>query len=92
MIYYSTNWMGPINLKWLKDNGFDWRGGRIDVRGDNLGPYGEEIGVPVIDSDSWYKLQEWCHTYRTEEIDWDILNTFQNNTGHKIKFWRKHES
>jgi len=81
--------MGPVNLKWVKENGENWCGGRIDIRGTVCGPYGEEVGVPIIDSESWYMLQEWCHTYTTEEIDWDILNTFQKQTGHTITFWNK---
>ena len=32
MITYSINWMGPINKKWLDENGSHWAGGRIDIR------------------------------------------------------------
>ena len=32
-IRYSTNYMGPINMDWIKEHGSDWAGGRIDLYG-----------------------------------------------------------
>lgn len=91
MIHYSTNWMGPINMEWIRTNGVGWAGGRIDIRGpeDKVGPYGEEVGVPVMDHKSWSLLQDWLDTYQTEEIDYKVLETFQDKTGRKITFWKE---
>ena len=32
MVTYSTNWMGPINQKWVEEHGDCWSAGRIDIR------------------------------------------------------------
>jgi hypothetical protein len=45
-----------------------------------------EIAVPPIDEESWYMLSEWLDTYESEEVDYDILNTFVRKTGRKINF------
>jgi len=86
LIRYSTNWMGPINLGWIKQHGDNWATGRIDMRGDSLGAYGGEVGVPPIDQKDWKLLSEWLDGYETDEPDYDVLNTFQRMTGHKITF------
>ena len=59
------------------------------MRGGKLGPYGDEVGVPIIDGDSWNKLSAWLEDYSTAEPDHDVLNTFQEQTGHTITFWRE---
>lgn len=89
MVSYSTNWMGPINLKWIQENGDNWMAGRIDMRGDSLGPYGDEVGVPPIDKRDWQRLTDWLDTYETEEPDYNVLETFQKETGRTVTFWRK---
>lgn len=89
MIQYSTNWMGPISKKFFDEHGDGWMGGRIDMYGDSLGPYGDEVGVPILDRKSWKLLSDWLDTYETEEPDYDVLNTFQKETGHTITFFRR---
>ena len=83
MITYSTNWMGPLSLEWFDQYGHGWAMGRIDIYG---GPWPLEIAVPPIDEESWYMLSEWLDTYESEEVDYDILNTFVRKTGRKINF------
>jgi hypothetical protein len=31
-------------------------------------------------------LSDWLSTYKSEEVDYDILNTFVRETGRKIRF------
>jgi len=81
--------MGPINLDWIKQHGDNWAGGRIDMYGDALGPYGDEVGVPIMDGESWKLLTKWLDTYVTEDPDYNVIQTFQDRTGHKITFWQK---
>lgn len=89
MITYNTNWMGPVNLKWIEEHGDNWMAGRIDMYGESLGNYDEAIGVPLIDKKDWQALSEWLGTYMTEEPDYDVLNTFQEKTGHIITYLDK---
>jgi len=89
MIDYSSNWMGPLRKDWINKNGDGWVGGRIDMRGESLDPYGDEVAVPIIDVESWRLLSEWLYTYETEHPDYDVLNTFQQETGRTIIFWKK---
>ena len=67
-IDYSTNQIGPINKTWCDEHGSDWAGGRIDLYGDNLGPYGDEIGLPIMKTEDWYRFSEWLETFHTEKI------------------------
>ena len=65
-IYYSSNWMGPINKAWCDKNGSDWAGGRIDIRGDSLeNPYGEEVGLPIMKSEDWLRFSDWLEGFYT---------------------------
>jgi hypothetical protein len=58
---YRTNWMGPVNLDFIKKNGGGWAGGRIDVYcDDDTDPLYEdtyrgrdEIGLPIMSGESW---------------------------------------
>ena len=75
-VRYSTNWMGPVSLNWYSDRGLDYNTepyscGRIDVRGGDLGPYGDELGVPPIRSEDWKRLSDWLDTFETDEM-WEF--------------------
>jgi len=87
MITYSTNWMGPVRKDFYDNYGPNWACGRIDMRGESLGPYGDEVGVPIIDGESWKLLTEWLRTYRTESPDYKVIEMFQKKTGHSITFF-----
>lgn len=70
-ISYSTNWMGPINSKWYKDRNLElWTycSGRIDCRGGDLGPYGDEIGLPPMLTEDWNSFSEWLDTLETDTM------------------------
>lgn len=42
--------------------------GRIDVRGGDIGPYGDEIGVPPMKEDSWGRFGKWLGTFETDDV------------------------
>jgi hypothetical protein len=41
--------------------------GRIDVMGTD-DPYGEEIGVPPMRSEDWYRFGVWLETFETDAV------------------------
>ena len=41
--------------------------GRIDVMGTD-DPYGEEIGVPPMRSEDWYRFGVWLDTFETDDV------------------------
>jgi hypothetical protein len=63
-VYYSTNWMGPINLEWIKEHGEGWSAGRIDIYGEGL--YPDEIGLPPMKSEDWGRFSNWLDTFETD--------------------------
>lgn len=65
MIHYSLNWMGPINEKFIRENGIHWSAGRIDISGEI---YGMSYSVPVMHTGDWNKLSLWLREYQTEEL------------------------
>lgn len=68
-VTYSTNWMGPINSEWIKENGEGWSAGRIDIRGviDGDGIY-DEMRLPPMKSGSWRSFSDWLDTVTTETV------------------------
>lgn len=64
---YSTNWMGPINKAWVDKNGSNWSGGRIDISGPDTGMFGDEMGVPIMDSADWCRLSNWLINFETSK-------------------------
>ena len=89
MIHYSTNWMGPINTGWIKENGTDWSGGRIDVFGDGIEP--TEIGLPVMKTEDWRRFTPWLDKFTTVERVWtldEIVKEYET-TNPKITWWKK---
>jgi hypothetical protein len=45
--------------------------GRIDVRGGDTGPYGDEIGVPPMRSEDWETFGIWLETFETDDM-WNL--------------------
>lgn len=45
--------------------------GRIDVRGGDTGPYGDEIGVPPMRSEDWETFGAWLETFETDDM-WNL--------------------
>jgi len=40
--------------------------GRIDCRGEDLGPYGDEIGVGPMKAEDWHRFGKWLNTFETD--------------------------
>lgn len=65
-ITYSTNWMGPINKKWVDEHGSNWAGGRIDIRENvDTSGYSEEELENMSDAEyySLYQLSPFGEEY-----------------------------
>jgi len=45
-----------------------WAGGRIDIRGEGLGPYGDEVGLPIMRGDCYRQFSDWLDTVCTENV------------------------
>ena len=90
-IHYNTNWMGPINMEWIRRNGEGWSIGRIDCRGKGLDMYGEELDLPPMKSDDWHRFSEWLWNFSTDTL-WtlDELVEVYEITNPKIT-WLKNE-
>lgn len=89
MISYSTNWMGPINAQWIRENGDHWAGGRIDISGTSY-TYGVEIGLPVMHQSDWNRFSDWLRTFETDTV-WTIteLTEEYEKTNPKITWWKR---
>ena len=90
-VKYSTNWMGPIQAKWIKENGKDWAAGRIDIYGDGVPEY-EEIGLSIMKGKDWVRFTKWVEQLTTPEI-WTHDQIIQAYEFHnpKITWWKEHE-
>lgn len=92
MVTYSTNWMGPINQKWVEEHGDCWSAGRIDIcdsskEGDDR--WGEYSLAPMHGED-WNALGYWLWEMQTEEV-WSyekLIEHFQYWYGKEIR-WQK---
>ena len=62
--------------------------GRIDCRGDGLGPFGDEIGVDPMTSESWNRFGNWLNTFETDAM-WTLeeLVEMYERTNPKIEWW-----
>ena len=91
LISYSTNWMGPINYDWIRENGDYWSGGRIDVHGVPDEPYGWEMALPTMHNKSYGLLQQFLLGFRTEEVltHKQLFTEFERTTGHEIIWFDK---
>lgn len=89
-VSYSTNWMGPINRKWIEEHGDCWAGGRIDIYGVPGEHYPIEYGLPVMHTEDWNALSDWLDDLETEEL-WsfeDLIGNFQLIHDTKIRWWK----
>lgn len=81
-IRYSTNWMGPVNRKWYHDKGlapWSYAAGRIDCRGEGLGPYGEELYLAPMLAEDWGRFSKWLNTFETDAMWYikDIIELYE---------------
>ena len=47
-----------------------WYGGRIDIYGTG-DPYGDEMGLPIMDGPSYKGFSEWLEKFETETV-WNL--------------------
>ena len=88
-IWYSTNWMGPINLEWIKENGEHWSGGRIDIRGTG-DPYGDETSCPIMHTEDYNSLSDWLDTFETDTVwNWVELIREYEKTHSRIRLFHE---
>ena len=55
--------------------------GRIDCRGDGLGPFGDELGVPTMLAEDWGRFSKWLKTFETDAM-WnfkDIIELYERD-------------
>jgi hypothetical protein len=62
--------------------------GRIDCRGDGLGPFGDEIGLDLMKAEDWYRFGKWLNTVETDDL-WtmDQLVELYERANPKIEWW-----
>ena len=87
-IRYSTNYMGPINMDWIKEHGSDWAGGRIDVYGTDS-DYPDELGLPIMKAVDYNKFSDWLETVETDAV-WTLQQLVEQyeKTNSKIVWHR----
>lgn len=93
MISYSTNWMGPINMKWIEEHGDCWSAGRIDIRDSNKPGYDgwDEYGLAPMHTEDWNALGDFLWNFESEELipyD-DLIELFEEDYGKKIRWMDK---
>ena len=90
MISYSTNWMGPINQKWIEEHGDCWAAGRIDIYGVPGEHYPIEYGLSPMHREDWNTLSDWLNDLETHEL-WkldDLITQYEQDSGRKIRWWK----
>jgi hypothetical protein len=62
--------------------------GRIDCRGDDLGQFGDEIGLDPMKDESWAQFGKWLNTFETDYM-WtlDQLVELYERENPKIEWW-----
>ena len=81
--------MGPINYNWTQRNGDHWSGGRIDIRGNTVSDYGDEIALPIMHSEDWNSFSAWLDNYTSAEpqtLD-EILKVYYNEGNAEIRWF-----
>jgi len=64
--------------------------GRIDCRGDGLGPFGDEIGVDPMKAEDWHRFGKWLNTFETDFM-WtleELVELYERNNP-KIQWWKE---
>jgi len=91
MITYSTNWMGPINSKWIEEHGDCWAAGRIDIYGVPNEPYPIEYGLPPMHNEDWASFSEWLDDFETERLfSFDeLVAQYEQESGTVIRWWKE---
>lgn len=63
--------------------------GRIDIHGTD-DPH-LEMGVPLMEEESWLKLQAFLHDFKSEDVltREQLFDIFEKQTAYRIKFFNK---
>ena len=92
MVTYSTNWMGPINKKWIEEHGDQWSAGRIDIRDDSKDGYDgwDEYFLAPMHTEDWNALSNFLNRLHGESIiPYDsLILLFEAEYGKSIR-WAK---
>lgn len=88
MITYNTNWMGPINQKWIEEHGNCWSAGRIDISGEPDNPWGSEYGVAPMHTEDWNALGDFLWDFKSEELIpyEELIELFEQHYGKKVRW------
>ena len=80
--------MGPINQKWIEENGDCWSSGRIDIYGVPGEDYPLEYGLPAMHVEDWHDFSGWLDDFETHEL-WefdDIIAQYEQERDTKIRW------
>ena len=64
--------------------------GRIDCRSEDLGRYGDEIGVGPMKAEDWHRFGKWLDTFETDFM-WsleELVELYERNNP-KIQWWEE---
>lgn len=84
---YSLIYMGPINKKWIEENGSNWSGGRIECYdSENSFGWSNEEHPILIDSKDWYDFDNWLEELETPNIfsKEELIKKFEEDTKTKV--------
>ena len=97
MITYSTNWMGPVSIRWYEERGLDHKRiqyccGRIDIRDDSEQGYAgwDEYGLSPMPAEDWNALSDFLWDLTTEyKLGYnELIEMFEQHYGKSIR-WMK---
>ena len=100
MITYSTNWMGPVNLRWYEERGLleadgvtpkiTYSAGRIDIRDSSKHGYDGwyEYSVAPMHGEDWNALGDYLWDLTTEELlSYNtLIEQFETHYGKRIRW------
>ena len=94
MITYSTNWMGPVSLRWYAERGISpdvhYSCGRIDIRDSSKDGYDgwDEYSVAPMHTEDWNALSDFLDRLHGETvIPYDtLIMLFEAEYGKKIRW------
>ena len=90
MISYSSNWMGPINKKWIEEHGDCWSAGRIDIRDSSKEGYDgwDEYFLAPMHTEDWNALGDFLNKLKGETVmPYDsLIMLFEAEYGKKIRW------
>jgi hypothetical protein len=92
-VRYSTNWMGPIHKSWYVDRGLElwtYSAGRLDFWNPyDDSYYPDELHVPAMVREDWYRFSEWLETFETD-FPWTLeqITELYERENPKIRWYK----